>query len=406
MSKKALLLVLIVTFVMGFSEFVRAADPIKIGAPTPLSGPYVSDGVGYNRGVKMAVDDLNEAGGLLGRKVKIIRFDVQQFEPERVMQAADELVVKKKVVAVHAGWAGWGQDVRAYGKYEAPTFVWDGSDEAIAVWREDPEKYSNFFHMVDGQKAHSVMYWRGTESLPYEYPNKKAVVINADDAWCQGVGDGIKEMAKKSGWDVPMHETVPYGVREWRPILAKIREIKPSFLYMEVLSTPDMVTFFRQFMRAPTKTILNFGYGIQFIDFIENMGTEIDGLVGMSSGMPLPVAPTPEGNDWLRRFRKKYDAEPSTGSFYVYNGVMFWAKAVQEVGDPNKLEAINDYIATKPFKSISGGIWKFNEDHVLPFSADVPCLTFQVQNGQRVTLYTAPGVQYRDYEFLTPRWVK
>ena len=227
MGKRALLLVLIVAFVLGYTGFVCAADPIKIGAPTPMSGPYVSDGVGYYRGVKMAVDDLNEAGGLLGRKVEIIRFDVQQFEPERVMQAADELVGKKKVVAVHAGWAGWGQDVRAYGKYDAPTFVWDGSDETNAVWREDPEKHSNIFIMVDGQKAHAEITWGTMEQLPYEYPNKKAVVINADGAWEQGVGDGMGKMAKKSGWDVPMHETVPYGVREWRPILAKIRDIKP-----------------------------------------------------------------------------------------------------------------------------------------------------------------------------------
>lgn len=382
-----------------------ASDAIQIGAPTPMSGPYVSDGIGYYRGVKMAVDDINNSGGLLGRSVEIIRFDVQDFSPEVIMQAADHLIGKKKVAAIHAGWAGWGQDIRAYGKYDVPTFVWDGSDSSIEVFRENPEKYSNIFNMCDGERAHAFQTFNTMRQLPYTFPKKSVFIVNADDAWGSGIGNGIAESARSNGWKIDGHEVVPYGVRDWRPILTKVRENKPALLHMEVLSTPDMITFFRQFMEQPTNTLLNFGYGGAYIDFVENMGETIDGLLGMSAGLPMPLAPTPAANEWLQRYKNEFESDPSTGTVTVYTGVMFWAEAVKSVGDVDDFAKINQYIAENSFETIAGGHWKFNEDHVIPFSQDNPCIQFQIQNGKRVTIYTAPGVPYMNYEFQKPRWI-
>ena len=71
-----------------------------------------------------------------------MKYDIQDAAPERVMQAAADLVQKKKVDALHCGWAGWGQDVMAYGNFDVPTFTWDGSIYAVAAYKENPKKYS------------------------------------------------------------------------------------------------------------------------------------------------------------------------------------------------------------------------------------------------------------------------
>ena len=147
MLKKVFSLVLVVSLLFAGAGLAWAAEPIKVGAPLCLTGPYAGDGLGYWRGIKMAVDELNDAGGLLGRSLKIFKFDTQDFAPERVMQAADQLVGNDKVDTIHAAWAGWGQDVRAYGKYNVPTFVWDASINSVTVFREDPKQYSNWFQL-------------------------------------------------------------------------------------------------------------------------------------------------------------------------------------------------------------------------------------------------------------------
>ena len=112
-----------------------AADTIPVGVPLAMTGAYTGSGEDYFKGIKMAIDEINESGGLLGKQLEIIRYDSKEFAPEVVMQGADYLCGQKKVTSVHAGWAGWGQDVRAYGKYDAPFFADDGSQAAVDVFR-------------------------------------------------------------------------------------------------------------------------------------------------------------------------------------------------------------------------------------------------------------------------------
>ena len=86
MSKRVLSGILMAIFLLGAIGIVPVAsgkDPIKVGVPLPMTGPYASDGVGYYRGIKFAVDEINEAGGLLSRSLEIIRFDTLQgiFNP-------------------------------------------------------------------------------------------------------------------------------------------------------------------------------------------------------------------------------------------------------------------------------------------------------------------------------------
>lgn len=397
---------LLAMLTIGFNMEAVAAEPIKLGAPIPMTGNYASDGVGYRNGIEMAVKEINESGGILGRPVEIVQFDTQDLAPETVMRAADQLVGIDKVDSIHAGWAGWGQDIRTYGKYDVPTFVWDGSDAAIQVYIENPKKYSNMFMMVEGERAHAVDIWEMMMQVPYDYPNKKVAIINGDDSWGRGIGNGVAEQAKKSGWDVVMHEVVPIGNREWRPLLTKIRATEPAIIHVEISSTPDMMTLFRQFMESPTNSILNFSYGSQFPDFIENMKGEIDGLLGISNGLPFPKAPTPEANAWLVKYKKTYKQDSTPGAWMCYNGIKFWAEAVKAVENVKDYAAINEYIATTPFKSISGGDWKFTDDHFLPFNVNTPLLHFQAQGGQMITIYTAPGKPYLDYKFQVPSWIK
>ena len=88
------------------SSTAASTEPIKIGVPVAMSGPYAGDGQNSLQGVEKAVTEINDAGGLLGRKVEIVKFDTQDLAPERVMQAADTLVQQDKVVANITGWAG------------------------------------------------------------------------------------------------------------------------------------------------------------------------------------------------------------------------------------------------------------------------------------------------------------
>jgi len=75
-----------------------AADPIKIGVQGPFTGGSSSMGVSMRDGVRLAVTEINKAGGVLGRQLQLVERD-DEAKNERGVQIAQELINKEKVVA-------------------------------------------------------------------------------------------------------------------------------------------------------------------------------------------------------------------------------------------------------------------------------------------------------------------
>ncbi len=85
--------------IVCMSTAALAADPIKIGVDGPFTGGSSSMGVSMRDGVRLAVDEINKAGGVLGRPLALVERD-DEARNERGVQIAQELINKEKVVAV------------------------------------------------------------------------------------------------------------------------------------------------------------------------------------------------------------------------------------------------------------------------------------------------------------------
>ena len=83
---------------LGAGGAAFAADPIKIGVSGPFTGGSSSMGVSMRDGVKLAVDEINKAGGVLGRQLLVVERD-DEAKNERGVQIAQELINKEKVAA-------------------------------------------------------------------------------------------------------------------------------------------------------------------------------------------------------------------------------------------------------------------------------------------------------------------
>jgi len=405
--KKMRLTGIILAIVMLAYTQAFSAETIKIGVPLAETGAYAGSGDNYWKGIEMATNEINENGGLLGKQIEIIRFDSQEFAPEVVMQGANYLCGKMKVAAVHAGWAGWGQDIKAYGKYDAPFFCDDGAQPAVDVYKSNPEKYSNTYFITDtgGDQANSM--FNMLTNLPYDYPNKKIVIINTDDAWGMEVGDTLTKRFEKIGWKVAKRETVPYGTNEWGPILTKIRRINPAIIHIEIPSSQEVITFFRQFIKQPTQSILSYGWSITPLEVLTTLGKDADGIVGeMPAGMPAPKAPNAKAQAWVDKYMSIYKHPVPAGSWIAYTSVMAWADAVKAVGDEYNFKAVNKQLKEAGYDGLQGKI-KFGENNTLHAQSAAPIVHYQVQDGKLVALFTDPPFKsYGEYEFKVPRWIK
>jgi len=405
--KRISLFALMIAFCLFFGPGAMAAETIPVGVPLAMTGAYTGSGDDYFKGIKMAIDEINEAGGLLGKQLEIIRYDSKEFAPEVVMQGADYLCGQKKVASVHAGWAGWGQDVRAYGKYDVPFFADDGSQAAVDVFREDPVKYSNIYQITDVGVEQAKSMFRVLMALPYEYPNKKVVIINTDDSWGVEVGDTLAKNFSDTGWKVAKRETVPYGTNEWGAILTRIRRINPSLIHIEIPSAQENITFFQQFIKQPTNSIISLGWGITPREVVEILGKSADGIVGeMPTGLPGPVAPNAAGQAWIDKYVGLYKHQIPAGSWATYTGVMAWANAVKAVGDAYDFKAVNKYLQENGYEGHQGLI-KWDKDNVLRAQPAAPVVHYQVQNGELAAIFTDPPTKaYKDSKFNVPRWIK
>ncbi|MDA3791133.1 MAG: ABC transporter substrate-binding protein [Desulfobacula sp.] len=405
MKRFKLLSMIMVTFLFMI-QGVMAGNTIPIGVPIPMTGWAAGSGSDYFNGIKMAVDEINEKG-LLGKQIEIFRFDSKGFEPEIVMQAADYLCGQKKVASVHAGWAGWGQDVRAYGKYDAPFFADDGSQAAVDIFREDPEKYYNIYQISPTGPGQAISMFRALTNLPYEYPNKKLVIINSDDSWGLEVKNTLEENFTKLGWKIAKQETVPYGTNEWGVILSQIRRIKPALIHVEIPSGQENITFMQQFLTRPTNSIVSLGWGITPREVINALGTKADGFIGeMPAGLPGPIAPNAAGQAWIDKWVKLYGYQVPAGAWIAYSAVKAWANAVVNVGDAYDFKAVNKYIQENGYEG-EQGLMKWDKDNVLRAQKGSPVVHYQVQNGELAPIFTDPPLTpYPHTTFKKPRWIK
>jgi len=359
-------------------------DPIKIGAPDALTGYYAADGILMLNGTIMAAEEINAQGGLLGRQLEVVSFDVEDMMAEKVMAAAERLIGLDKVDVVVTSCNAAGPDVEAFGNYDIPYLHFDADQPVVDLYHADPNRW-NVFMCGDVGGPYGAIDFDVTQLLPYQYPNKKLAVIKADYEWDIEYANGFRDKALESGWEIVMEEVVPYGTSEWGSLLVNLKAENPSLIVASFYSAPDLVTLFSQWSEAPTDSILCFGYGVSIPEFADMIGNGGNGICGTSASGVLPNA---EGKAWSARYEARFDekAPKNASAGTCYDQVMAWAEAVKRVGDVEDYQAVCKALEDYPHQGITG-VYDFDNDHKVPESESYPQHFFQMQDGDIVTLY-------------------
>ncbi len=374
-------------------------EVIKIGAPLPLTGAYAADGEHMLMGMELAVDDLNAAGGVLGKKVELVTFDIEDLLAETVTTSAEYLLKKEKVDVIVEGYGGWGPDFLSFGvKSDVPFFHGSGSIQGANMVADDPASCSNMFQVFSTEGGYGIRAYQGLTQFSdeYVYPNKKIALIHGDLEWDLFYTAAVKDYAEADGWEVVMDETVPYGTTDWGSILLKIREEKPAAIVCSILSVADISSFTQQFMENPTPSMLDISYMVVFTETQEAVGEKLKGVMGYVTSY---VPPSAEGDAWKKRFKAKFGMDvPLTTPPSTYDSIMIWAAAAEKVGDAKDYEAICDVIRTEPYKGLLG-IYDFNNaQQTVQVGPDFPIAYGQYLGNGELAFYGSD-------DFIFPPWI-
>lgn len=377
-----------------FSPQIQAADtkPIKVGVPIPLTGSMAYDGQQMRNAAIMAIEEINAAGGLVGRQLEPIFFDTKELLAETFALAAEELIEKQKVDVLVCGYGGEA-GVDTFGKYDVPFFHGEASEFNVAeLVAKNPAYKENVFTVGDTSLHHGPALFDAmlemSKKAGYTFPNKKVAVIRGTWTAIQQLTEGMVQRAEELGWKAGFVMDAPEGTREWGGVIMRIRALKPAIIIFNVWDVTAMAQFRDQFNEAPTQSLLFMGEGMAAPEYVIMRGNRADGELGYTSKGDLPNA---LGMAWRERYSKRFNipqkeinAANGFQDASTYAGVMIWAEAVKKAGDPSNFKAVAKALKSNTFNSILGR-HEFDENNRAPM-AGVPCHLMQVQDGKLVTI--------------------
>ncbi len=380
----------LVLFFALFSVSAHAQDTIKVGVILPLTGPNAVIGQEEKRGIDMAIEKINAAGGALKKKVELIVED-NKGDPTVIVSAAEKLINRDKVAALTGGYSSVESLalLAAMKKYE-PVTVWQGGG---AVKMDQMYGKERWFFMLHPR---SPDYQRNiTDFLANIQPVPKRIAIAYEDT-SYGVDHSkvAKQYLTEKGFELVTVEPFKSGTLDFSPLLTKIRGTKPEIFYW-IGYAGDSILLTKQAKELgfSPKMLLD-TVGVGFPEYRDSLKKDSEYVCGIEVWAPSTRFPAsaqypqffPKTEDWVAEYTKRYNREPNYWSIISYVSLFTLTNAINKAGTTDKEKLIAALEATdtmtpmghmKFFKNQFGAIHQSFHDMVV----------FQWQKGQKVTLW-------------------
>jgi urea transport system substrate-binding protein len=293
-----------------------------------------------------AIDELNAAGGLLGKKLKLVHYDTQSTI-SMYSQFAQELALKDKVDVVHGGITSASREAIR------PTF--------------DRYKILYFYNtLYEGGVCDRNTFCTGTtpaqtveKLVPYAMgkSGKKAYIIAADYNYGQITAKWMKKYVQDNGGEILSTDFFPLDVTNFGPTVSKIQAAKPD-LVLSALVGGNHTAFYRQWAAAGMKKqipIASTTFGL--VNEPETLdAAESDGVWGSYGYFEeLTTAPSKK---FVEALQKTYPKIPyiSELAAATYEGFYLWAAGVKAAGSLDRMKVIEALEGGVSFDGPSGKV--------------------------------------------------
>ncbi len=346
--KKIALIAMAVVFVTaaGLSS-AYAADTIKIGFNAPLTGFAASDGKSSSEGAKLAVEQINSAGGINGRMLELVIYD-DQAKPAQAIPIANKLIGQDQVV------------IGVSGSYSGPTRAAAGVfQEAgipyIAAYAIHPD-ITRAGNYVFRTSFLGEVQGRGGAKLVGEMLGKKrVVVITLQNDFGKSLAAGFKSKAADYGIRIVNEYQYSIKDRQFGSIVAKVKADKPDAIYASgyYFTAGPLVSQLRA-AGVIVPIIGQEGYDSQ--KFIEIAGASAEGVI-ITTSLDRD-SDVPETRNFISAFEKKAGFKADMVAASAHTAVLVAADALKRAGSTDP-EAIRKAIAATNLK-VSTGTISFN----------------------------------------------
>lgn len=333
MSYKKLLVACMLTFV-AITTVAEAAEPIKIGLNYPQTGRYKNQGLQQRLGTFLAIEEINKAGGIMGRPVELAIRDTGG-DPKRGAANTAELIDKEKVsmvfggsssaVAISSGKAAKARDTLYFGTLTYSNAT-TGSAGQSHMFREP-------FNAWMSAKALS-------EYLNTQFSGKRYFYITADYTWGWSTEKSVRRFTNTEDEKVNPGVLTPFPkayIRDFKAALEKARDSGADVLMM-VLFGDDMVRALNLAYQMDLKDKMQIVVPNITLGMARQVGpTIMDGVIGTSPWVwQVPYQDNyPRGQAFVEAFSNHYGLMPSSSAASAYSIIYQYKDAVERAGTTN-----------------------------------------------------------------------
>ena len=323
----------------------RGGDEIVIGGLAPLTGSVAQYGVAVDNAVKMAVDDINDKGGLLGKRIKYISYD-EKGDPTEATNAYTRLVDQDKIVALIGDVTSAPCEAVAQqaARDKLPMITPSGTSEAITTYGENVFR-ACFIDPYQGQ-------------LMASYASKKlnaktaAILFDNGDPYSSGIADAFEAAAKALGMTITNKEGYASKSTDFNSQLTKIKAGNPDVLLLPVYYN-DVVLIAKQAKdQGLTATLLG-------ADGWDGVAAQLDAASAdvvknaYFCSQYSASSSDPALQNFLKTYKEKYNEEPNMFAVLGYDAMQIMAAAIEKAGTTNSAAVIKALRETN-YKGLTG----------------------------------------------------
>jgi branched-chain amino acid transport system substrate-binding protein len=316
--------------VLLVSTVAQAAPEIKVGAIFDHTGGIDIYGIQQSKAIRLAVDNINRKGGLLGRRLKLIEYD-SQSDLGKYAQYTKTLILRDRISVLFAGLTSSSREViRPIVRKHKLLYFYGCHYEGGAC-----DKYTFVTGVSASQQMRVLIPWAIRKFGPEIY------IVGPDYNFGTISGIWVNYYAKRYGGKVLGEEYLPLTMTDYSPTIKRIKAAKPDFVFALPVG-PKQNDFLEQFAAAGLKNKIgmvstNYGSGNQQIAVSADAGEDI-----VSSLEYFHWAEEPGNDDLKKLWQERYSLdEPIIApAINVWNAVHLWVKAVRKAGTINTNEVI------------------------------------------------------------------
>lgn len=325
---------------------------IVIGLFGPMSGNSAQYGKNFSQAVSLATDDLNKSGGIGGRPVKIVEADDRNDNKEAA-NIGERFASDANILAVIGGFSS------AASLSAAPIFQKAGIPQLCPTCSHP--QFTREGGKDDGKPMDFVFSLSNPQALegPFNAKftfntlgKKKVAVLWRKDDWGVAAKDQYEKAFKDLGGTVVLSEGLADDTKDFKPVLTKIKDLKPDVIYIALFYTDAAVMTQQAKQLGLDIPIVSSGslYNIQFLTLAQ----------GTADGMLLPTTFFPsEGNklalDFARKYKERFNTEADNFAAHAYDSALVMFDALKR-SDLTRKSIRDALAATKGFAGTTGVI--------------------------------------------------